>query len=170
MASKAQQVKYKPEGLNETQSVTVEINNNGVRVAYIHMVTPVQDREVIKQALRRLDFLHVWTQANENPAAHVRADFNFGVDAKRPKYNPAVKLRVRNRNTPPTLSTSYDKEIDYLWTTEGASKIFRTEEDFKMWLERPNVGLQGQIPINFLKTDIDAVSSLIIRLLHGVLA
>lgn len=62
------------------------------------------------------------------------------------------------------------KQIEYLWNEKGASQIFRSIEDFHKWLQLPNIDLNGSLPMAYLKSDIEVVTQLLGRLIHGVTA
>ncbi|MCE7072214.1 MULTISPECIES: MbcA/ParS/Xre antitoxin family protein [Dyadobacter] len=71
-----------------------------------------------------------------------------------------------------SMSTAkkFRSEISQLWTKEGADKIFQNREDFVKWLDSPNPGLSGTAPIQYITSDIQKISDLLGRILHGILA
>lgn len=57
-----------------------------------------------------------------------------------------------------------------LWHVAG--EVFPDEKAARSWLGRPQVGLDGAVPLEFAKTELGArtVEELLMRIHHGVLA
>jgi uncharacterized protein (DUF2384 family) len=68
------------------------------------------------------------------------------------------------------VAEEFKSEFGQLWSKDGADRIFRTKEDFEMWLNAPNPGLLGNTPIQYIKSDIKKIADLLGRILYGVLA
>lgn len=57
-----------------------------------------------------------------------------------------------------------------LW--QVASEVFRTEAAAQSWLNRPQVGLDGNVPLDYAKSELGArvVEDLMMRVHRGILA
>jgi uncharacterized protein (UPF0179 family) len=153
------------EGLDDDTAIELEVKANGIEVSHFRLITPVRNRKALIGALRQME------KANSKYVIEVQTkgigvSLTAHLDPKRSVQIREIPLGSRKI----TVSAKVDKEVDYLWDSEGANRIFRSKDDFISWLKRPHVALQGQIPLNVLKTDRDAVGALIIRLIHGILA
>lgn len=158
------------EVLDEASPIEFEVKAKGTGVGFIRMVSPVRgkDRQVLRGALEHVNFgKFTWeyVESLSKGDAVVSVVANL-VNPIAPNLTAKKSTGVKKR----PVTKKIDKAIDQLWDKEGAKRIFRSKDDFEKWLGRPHVGLQGQIPLNVLKTDTEAVAALIVRLIHGVLA
>jgi putative toxin-antitoxin system antitoxin component (TIGR02293 family) len=80
------------------------------------------------------------------------------------------RTMARRRQTGTLLPDESDRLYRIAHVADQAVSVFGAEDKATTWLQRPNVALNGELPIRLLDTDVGTrqVEDLLGRIEHGV--